>query len=68
MALLRRHFRRPGIPSPAPLVRLGAILMRTDPALGMSGRHATPRVLAESGFDFRHPDLSDVVAELAGRR
>lgn len=67
MSLLRKHFRRPGLPSPAPLVRLGGLLLRTDPALGLTGRHATSRVLEEAGFEFRHPDLDAVIASLAPR-
>jgi NAD dependent epimerase/dehydratase family enzyme len=47
--------RRIGLPTPAPVLRLGAVLLRTDPALGLTGRHATSRVLREAGFAFRHP-------------
>lgn len=68
MSLLRKHFHRAGLPSPAPLVRLGGLLLRTDPALGLTGRHATSRVLADAGFEFRQPDLDAVVASLAQQR
>ncbi|MGP9746357.1 DUF1731 domain-containing protein [Brachybacterium sp. AOP29-B2-41] len=38
--------------------------MRTDPALGLTGRHATSRVLDEVGFRFQYPHLEDAVAAL----
>jgi uncharacterized protein len=44
MAVLRRVLRRPPAPpTPAPLVRLGAVLLRTDPALALLGRRCVPR-------------------------
>ncbi|WP_299299798.1 epimerase [uncultured Brachybacterium sp.] len=65
MRILRRVVGRPfGVPTPAPLLRLGAALLRTDPALGLTGRHATSRVLDEADFHFRYPRLEDAVAEL----
>lgn len=64
MAMLRQAFHRPGLPSPAPLVRLGAWALRTDPALALTGRHATSAVLESAGFRFDHPDLAATIAEL----
>lgn len=65
MRTLRRAVGRPvGLPTPAPLLRLGAVLLRTDPALGLTGRHATSRVLDAVGFQFRYPRLEDAVASL----
>jgi NAD dependent epimerase/dehydratase family enzyme len=65
MALLRQAFHRPGLPTPTALVRLGAWALRTDPALALTGRHATSTVLDQAGFRFRHPDLATTVKELA---
>lgn len=68
MRLLRRAVGRPfGIPTPAPLLRLGAVLLRTDPALGLTGRHATSRVLDDAGFPFQHPRLEGALADLLPR-
>ena len=65
MRLLRRGVGRShGLPTPAPLLRLGAVLLRTDPALGLTGRHATSRVLEEAGFRSRHPQLDGALADL----
>ena len=68
MRILRRAFgRRVGLPTPAPVLRLGAVLLRTDPALGLTGRHATSRVLRDAGFTFRHPTFDQAVRDLLPR-
>jgi hypothetical protein len=65
MAQLRRVLHRPiGIPSPAPLVTLGAVLLRTDPALALTGRRCVPTRLRELGFEFAYPDLSGALEHL----
>lgn len=65
MATLRRATgRRVGIPTPAPLLRLGAIALRTDPALALTGRHATSTILAEAGMRWRHPNLDEAITSL----
>lgn len=62
----RRAFHRPGLPTPAPLLRLGAVALRTDPALALTGRHVTSSVLAEAGFRFADPVLDPLVRRIAG--
>lgn len=67
MAGLRTHLRRPAAPpTPAALVRLGAVLRRTDPALALTGRRAVPALLESQGFEFRYPHLDDALAALLG--
>jgi NAD dependent epimerase/dehydratase family enzyme len=67
MAALRRHLHRPPAPpTPAALLRIGAVALRSDPALGLTGRHATSRVLRECGFDFRFDTLDAALADLLG--
>lgn len=69
MAALRRSVGRPvAPPTPAVLVRLGAVLLRTDPALALTGRRAVPARLLASGFQFAHPHLDEALAELRARR
>ncbi len=69
MAALRRSARRPAAPpTPQLLVRLGAVLLRTDPALALTGRRAVPARLLAAGFDFRHPNLDEALADLMARR
>lgn len=69
MAALRRSLHRPAAPpTPALLVRLGAVLLRTDPALALTGRRAVPARLLEAGFTFAHPDLDEALCDLRARR
>jgi len=67
-ALMRelRHavHRPPAPPTPAWLVKLGAVVLRTDPALALTGRRAIPAKLNAVGHQFRYPDLPDALTEL----
>jgi uncharacterized protein (TIGR01777 family) len=56
--------RPPAPPTPAWLVRLGALVLRTDPALALTGRRAVPTALLQSGFTFRYPTLDVALREL----
>lgn len=68
MSSLRSALHRPwSPPTPKPLVHLGAMLMRTDPALALTGRRCVPRRLTEAGFDFEHPTFHDALADLTGK-
>ncbi len=68
MATLRSRLHRPwSPPTPKPLVRVGAWLMRTDPALALTGRRCVPRRLQQASFGFRHPDFDEAIADLMAR-
>lgn len=65
MATLREQLGRPTAPpTPAPLVRMGSVLLRTDPALGLTGRHVTSEVTTEAGFEFDYPTLDAALRDL----
>jgi NAD dependent epimerase/dehydratase family enzyme len=65
MAALRRVLNRPAAPpTPAVLVHIGAILLRTDPALALTGRRCIPRRLLELGFQFGYPELLPALEDL----
>jgi uncharacterized protein len=65
MAALRRAMHRPPAPpTPAFAVRLGALALRSDPALALTGRRARPARLLDAGFDFRFPDLDGALTDL----
>lgn len=64
MAALRALLHRPGVATPALLLKLGAIVLRTDAALGLTGRYVTSEVLDEAGFVFEHPRLTEALADL----
>lgn len=67
MATLRRHLHRPTAPpTTAALLRIGAVVLRSDPALGLTGRHATSKVLRERGFGYQFATLDAALAELLG--
>ncbi|WP_330250438.1 DUF1731 domain-containing protein [Nocardia sp. NBC_00565] len=42
--------------------------IRSDPALGRTGRRATSTVLGEAGFTFRYPALDDALTDLLPHR
>lgn len=66
MRSLRSAFHRPwSPPTPKPLVHIGAMFMRTDPALALTGRRCVPRRLLDAGFEFQHPTLDDALADLS---
>ena len=65
MKELRRHLNRPwSPPTPAPLVRLGAWLMGSDPEIALTGRRCVPGRLLEAGFDFEFPYLRAALDDL----
>ncbi|MEO6503834.1 MAG: TIGR01777 family oxidoreductase [Jatrophihabitantaceae bacterium] len=65
MAALRRATHRPPAPpTPAFAVRLGALVLRSDPALALTGRRAIPRRLLAEGFAFSHPHLDEALRNL----
>ena len=65
MAALRTALHRPwSPPTPAPLVRLGARALRTDPALALTGRRCVPTRLLDAGFAFDHPTFAAAVQHL----
>ncbi|MFI6905124.1 epimerase [Nonomuraea sp. NPDC050394] len=65
MATFRHVLRRPAAPpTPEMMVKLGARLLRTDPALALTGRRCVPARLTESGFSFRRPELKDSITSL----
>lgn len=53
-----------GIPTPAPLVRIGAWFMGTEPELILKGRRVQPAILLDHGFTFRFPELNHAVKQL----
>ncbi len=68
MAGLRSAVHRPwSPPTPTPLVHVGAVLLRTDPALALTGRRCIPRVLSDAGFEFEHAEFAGALDHLLVR-
>jgi uncharacterized protein (TIGR01777 family) len=67
MAALRRALHRPAAPpTPAALVRVGALVLGTDPALALTGRRCVPARLLRAGFRFEYPELAPALEDLLG--
>lgn len=65
-----RHLRRAvgmpvGLPASSWMVRFGAhYLFRTDPELALYGRYVVSKRLADEGFEFQLPELSDALRDV----
>jgi uncharacterized protein (TIGR01777 family) len=69
MATLRTVLHRPAAPpTPAALVRLGARILRTDPALALTGRRCVPARLLAADFRFAYPTLDAALEDLLSNR
>jgi len=65
MTELRRHLHRPWAPpTPTPLVRVGAWMIGSDPAIALTGRRCVPYRLVEQGFQFEFPELGAALDDL----
>ncbi|MDT5262397.1 MAG: uncharacterized protein QOC61_1401 [Acidobacteriota bacterium] len=65
MCEMRCALRRPWSPRvPAWLVRLGALLLRTEPELVLTGRRCLPERLIERNFKFMYTNLESALADL----
>ncbi|MDN5823066.1 MAG: DUF1731 domain-containing protein [Micrococcaceae bacterium] len=58
--------KRFSLATPEPMLKLGAAALRTDPALGLTGRHATSNRLPRAGFAFTYPELDGALAAITG--
>lgn len=66
MRLARKAYGVPlGIPTPAWLLELGAIPVRTETELVLKSRWVHPQKLLDAGFTFRHPELEDALGAIA---
>ena len=46
-----------GLPSPAWLLKIGAVIIRTETELILKSRWVIPQKLLEAGYTFRYPTL-----------
>ncbi|WP_426007480.1 TIGR01777 family oxidoreductase [Paenarthrobacter sp. NyZ202] len=62
MSLVRRSLGVPfGVPTPAWLLGMGAVIIRTETELVLKSRWVEPRKLVEAGFAFQYPALADAL-------
>jgi uncharacterized protein (TIGR01777 family) len=65
MAALREAWDVPnGLPAPAPLMEIGAFLMRTETELVLKSRRVVPGRLLEAGFRFEFPEWGEAAVDL----
>jgi len=66
MAGVRRAMDKPwGLPTPAWLLKPGAVLIRTETELVLKSRWVQPKKLQDAGFSWRYPVLDDALANIA---
>lgn len=69
MSSLRAAVGRPwSPPTPAPFVRIGALLMRTDPDLALTGRRCVPKRLLDHGMPFAFDTFDEAIEDLVAHR
>ena len=68
MATLREAWGMPnGIPAPAALLELAALLLRTETELVLKSRYVIPTRLLRAGFEFEFPTWGEAAKELVSR-
>jgi uncharacterized protein len=69
MSELRRALHRPPAPpTPKLMLRAGSALLRSDPALALTGRRCVPSALLKAGFEFSYPELGPALSDLLSRQ
>jgi uncharacterized protein (TIGR01777 family) len=58
---------RIGLPATTPMLKLGAVVMRSDVELMLKSRRVVPARLLDSGFQFEFPTWEDAARDLVGR-
>jgi uncharacterized protein (TIGR01777 family) len=53
-----------GLPSPEWLLKVGAVLIRTEPELVLKSRWVLPERLMEAGFVFKYPELKQALDDI----
>ena len=65
MRALRTQKRMPfGIPTPASLLKIGALLIRTETELILKSRKVYPERMLNAGFQFQYDDLENALSNL----
>jgi len=53
-----------GIPLPKTLLEIGARIINTETELILKSRNVIPKKLQDTGFKFKHPDLTNALIDL----
>ena len=55
-----------GLPAPSLAVRMGAVLIGTEPELVLKSRKVVSRILGVNGYEFRYPTIESGIKNLSG--
>ncbi|MUK01501.1 TIGR01777 family protein [Vibrio cholerae] len=58
---------RAGLPTPAWLLDLGGMIIRTEPELVLKSRWVSPRILLDADFEFTYPTLRPALEDILSR-
>ncbi|HTB53178.1 MAG TPA: TIGR01777 family oxidoreductase [Ferruginibacter sp.] len=62
---LRRAYNKSfGLPTPAFIVKIGAVFIGTEAELVLSGRRVVSKILEQKGFDFKYPDITSALTNI----
>ncbi|HYG40022.1 MAG TPA: TIGR01777 family oxidoreductase [Cytophagales bacterium] len=65
MRELRKAMKIPfGLPTPSMLLKIGAVVIGTEPELLLSGRKVVSEVLTRKGYEFKFPTFREAVADI----
>ncbi|CAN5553430.1 TIGR01777 family oxidoreductase [soil metagenome] len=53
-----------GLPSPSWLLKVGAIIIRTETELILKSRWVIPEKLVNAGYEFKYPDIRSAISEI----
>ncbi|MGP9502125.1 TIGR01777 family oxidoreductase [Specibacter sp. AOP5-B1-6] len=69
MAAVRKANRMPfGLPTPAWVLKIGAVLIRTETELVLKSRWVSARKLRDAGFTWQHPELAGALSDIGAHR
>ncbi len=68
MQLFRKKMNVPiGLPAPGWLLKIGAVIISTEPELILKSRWVLPERLLLAGFDFKYAELENALNEIMGK-
>ncbi len=67
-ALRQALHKKVGLPSPALLVKLGAVFVKTEAELVLNGRRVVSDVLAQKNFVFQYPQIETALQDLISKK
>ena len=57
-----------GLPSPEWLLKMGAVIIRTEPELVLKSRWVIPEKLVTAGYKFKYPVIEGTLGNILGKK